>query len=59
MGGAHNTHDRYEKYNILTPKPEGKRLLRRPRCRWEDNMQVDLKMVGERELDSSVRFEVH
>jgi hypothetical protein len=23
-------------YKVLVGKPEGKRLLRRPRCRWED-----------------------
>ena len=25
--------------NILTGKPTGKRPLRRPRCRWEDNIR--------------------
>ena len=28
-------------------KPEGKRLLGRPRRRWEDNIKVDLQEVGE------------
>jgi len=27
-------------YKILGGKPEGKTLLQRPRCRWEDNMMV-------------------
>ena len=27
-------------------KPEGKRLLGRPRCRWEDNIKVGLQEVG-------------
>jgi hypothetical protein len=27
-------------------KPEGKRPLRRPRHRWEDNMKMDLQEVG-------------
>jgi len=27
-------------------KPEGKRLLGRPRSRWEDNIKIDLKEVG-------------
>jgi hypothetical protein len=27
-------------------KPEGKRLLMRPRCRWEDNIMMDLQEVG-------------
>jgi len=27
-------------------RPEGKRPLGRPRCRWEDNVKVDLQEVG-------------
>jgi len=27
-------------------KPEGKRPLGRPRCRWEDNIKTDLQEVG-------------
>ena len=27
-------------------KPEGKRSLRRPRHRWEDNIKMDLQKVG-------------
>jgi hypothetical protein len=27
----------------LSGKPEGKRQLRRSRCRWEDNIKMDLK----------------
>jgi hypothetical protein len=30
-------------YTILVGKPEGKRPLGRPRCRWEDNIGMDLK----------------
>ena len=26
--------------------PEGKRLLERPRSRWEDNIKIDLQEVG-------------
>jgi hypothetical protein len=29
-------------YRILVEKPEGKRPLRRPRHRWEDNIKIDL-----------------
>jgi len=32
-------------------KPEGKRLLGRPRRRWEDNIKMDLKEVGWRGMD--------
>jgi hypothetical protein len=31
---------------ILVGKPEGKRLLGRPRRRWEDNIKADLQKVG-------------
>jgi len=27
-------------------KPEGKRPLGRPRCRWENNIKMDLQVVG-------------
>ena len=33
-------------YRILVKKPEGKRPLGRPRCRWEDNIKMDLQEVG-------------
>jgi len=32
-------------YSILVGKPEGKRPLGRPRCRWEDNIKMDLQDV--------------
>ena len=31
---------------FLVGKPEGKRPLGRPRCRWEDNIKMDLQEVG-------------
>jgi hypothetical protein len=33
-------------YKVLVGKPEGKRPLGRPRCRWEDNIKMDLQEVG-------------
>jgi len=33
-------------YRVLVGKPEGKRPLRRPRLRWEDNIKMDLQEVG-------------
>jgi hypothetical protein len=32
-------------YRVLVGKPEGKRPLRRPRLRWEDNIWMDLHEV--------------
>jgi hypothetical protein len=31
---------------ILVGKPEGKRPLRRPRRRWEDNIRITLMEIG-------------
>jgi hypothetical protein len=32
-------------YNILVRKSEGKQPLRRHRCRWEDNIRMDVKEI--------------
>jgi hypothetical protein len=47
MGGACSA-DGEERgvYRVLVGKPEGKRPLRRPRLRWEDNIKMDLQKVG-------------
>jgi hypothetical protein len=31
---------------LLVRKPEGKRPLGRPRCRWVDNIKIDLEETG-------------
>jgi hypothetical protein len=33
-------------YRVLVGGPEGKRPLGRPRCRWEDNIKMDLREIG-------------
>jgi hypothetical protein len=33
-------------YRVLVGKPEGKRPLGRPRCRWVDNIKIDLREIG-------------
>jgi hypothetical protein len=33
-------------YRLLVGKPEGKRPMGRPRCRWEDNIKIDVQDVG-------------
>jgi hypothetical protein len=33
-------------HRLLVGKPEGKKPLRRPRHRWEDNIKMDLQEVG-------------
>jgi hypothetical protein len=44
MGNAHNN---------SVGKPEGKRSLGKPRCRWEDNIEMDLRDVGKCGLNAS------
>jgi len=38
--------DRPGIYRVLVGKPEGKRVLGRPRRRWEDNIKMDLQEMG-------------
>jgi hypothetical protein len=33
-------------YRILVGKPEGKRPMGRPLCRWENNIKIDIQEVG-------------
>jgi hypothetical protein len=45
MGEKRNT------YRLLMGKLEGKRPLGRPRCRWVDNIRIDLGEVGWGDVD--------
>jgi len=38
--------DRRGLFKVLMGKPEGKKPFGRPRCRWEDNIKMDLQTVG-------------
>ena len=38
--------ERRDLCRVLVGKPEGKRPLGRPRCRWDDNNKMDLQEVG-------------
>jgi hypothetical protein len=33
-------------YKTLIGRPEGKKSLERPSCRWEDNIKMDVKVEG-------------
>jgi hypothetical protein len=33
-------------YKVLVGKPEGRRPLGRPRCRWENGVRMDLQEIG-------------
>jgi hypothetical protein len=46
MDGASSTYgERRGAERVLVGKPDGKRPLRRPRPRWEDNIKMDLQEV--------------
>jgi hypothetical protein len=34
-------------YRVLVGKPEGKRLIVRPRCKWEDNIKRSVRNLGD------------
>ena len=38
--------DMIRAYRVPVGKHEGRRPLRRPRRRWEDNIKMDLRVVG-------------
>jgi hypothetical protein len=38
-------------YNILVGRPEGTRPLGRPRLRWEENINMDLREIGFGDVD--------
>ena len=43
---AHRLEKINSAFKILTGKPTGKRPFGRPRCRWEDNIRMDLEEIG-------------
>jgi hypothetical protein len=52
MGGACSTNgEKRNAYRLLVGKPEGRRLLGRPRRRWLDNIRMDLGEVGWGDVD--------
>jgi hypothetical protein len=46
IGGACSTLEARNAYRVLVGKPEGKRSPERPRCRWKDNIKMDLQDAG-------------
>jgi hypothetical protein len=45
MGMACSTNGEKRNYRTLVGNPEGKRPLERPRCRWVDNIKMDLRKI--------------
>jgi hypothetical protein len=47
MGMACRTNgEKRNAYRILLGKPEGKRPLGRPGCRWANNIKMDFREIG-------------
>jgi hypothetical protein len=38
--------EKRNEYRLLVEKPEGRRSQGRPRCRWLDNVKMDLGEIG-------------
>jgi hypothetical protein len=46
MGRACSTNgEKWNTYRILVGMPEGKRSIGRPRCRWVDNIKIDVREI--------------
>jgi hypothetical protein len=43
-------------YNILFEKPNGKKPRGRPRCRWYDNIKMDLREIGLEDVNTTVNI---
>jgi hypothetical protein len=50
-GHVARTREKRNAYRLLVGKPEGKRPLGRPRCRWVDNIRMALREVGWGDVD--------
>jgi hypothetical protein len=52
MGGVCSTNgQKWKAYVLLVGKPEGNKPLGRSRCRWMDNIRMDLVEVGWGDVD--------
>jgi hypothetical protein len=43
---SHHKEEKINTYRVVVQKPEGKISLGRHKCRWEDNIEMDLKARG-------------
>jgi hypothetical protein len=51
MGHVARMGEKRNVYRLLVRKPEGRRPVGRPRCRWLDNIRMDLVEVGWGDVD--------
>jgi hypothetical protein len=42
-------------HKIVVGKPEGKKPLKKPRRRWEDNIKIDIREIGSKSVDRNHR----
>jgi hypothetical protein len=61
MGNEARMEDMRNAYKIFVAKPEGRRLLGRPGCRWKDDIRMDLNRnkVGIVNWIHLVHYRVH
>jgi hypothetical protein len=45
-GHVASTREMRNAYKILVGRPEGKRLLERPKNKWENNIKMDFREIG-------------
>jgi hypothetical protein len=50
-GHATRIGEKRNPYRVLVGKPEGKKTLRRPRHKWEDNIKMYLKEIERGGMD--------
>jgi hypothetical protein len=51
MGRARGTHEKRNAYIVFVGKPGRKTPPRTPRHRWEDNIKVDIRQIGQGGMD--------
>jgi hypothetical protein len=59
IGRAYSTHGaKINAYRIFVGKPEEKRPLEKPRCRWEDNIKMDLRDIDWGDMNGFIWFKI-
>jgi hypothetical protein len=51
VGHITRTREKANMYRVSVGKPEGKRILARPRRKWENNIKMDLRGIGWGDID--------
>ena len=51
VGHLARMEDKIGAYRVLMRRPDGKRPLRNPRLRWDDNNKIDIQEAGRGDMD--------